>query len=457
MRSKNIPKILAKMADTLNDSWDKMSDGNGSSVETRDAAATESIWCLNDKNFNDISGEWPDFRDMLKFEEGLKPDQSKEFWRRFHGKLVAEGYPVPDNCEDLKPYYIVKRDDLRFEKELDELVDNKHFKFTIGDIPMIQVEALDLGLQKNIKNAKGKNHKKRKATQVVAATNAEAQELFEERSHASPPRPVPATSKAPPYQEVVVTAKEAPKGAIDTELASACDDKMSLSEQATEVLNVGGWLATKEDLQVHTGLRSEIEKLETVQECASFYDSSTHFQEFMRALRHAQDAYVKGKGRNISVIEARMEWAKMWAIALSKDEDWAWGLNHCRKTALELLYRVCNLCFVCIDDEISWSQEELEETFKFYRIDEILIHCLVMDRANSLFNMTIRSTGEVGLGWYSKYDASKYQKKFQVPLNPRGPSINKRLWWLFQVPTFRDDDAIQRWMQIAIPERLQKE
>ena len=427
------------MVDALmNDSWDKVSDGSESSIETGGATAvnTESIWCLNDNHFNDISGEWPDFRDMLKFEEGLKPSQSKEFWRRFHGKLIADGYAVPDNYEDLKPCYIVKRDDQRFEKALAELVDNKQFKFTVGNVPMIQVEALDLGLQKNIRNAKGKNHEKRKAAKVDEATTAEALSL---------------------YQDVLGTTKEAPKEYIDTELASAFDDKMSLGEQASEVLNVSGLLATKEDLQVHTGLRSEIEKLETVQECANFYDSNTLFQEFIRALRQAQDAYVKSRSRSISAIDARMEWAKKWALALSKDEDWAWALNHCRKTALELLYRVCDLCFVCTDDEISWSQEELEETFKFYRIDEILIHCLVMDRANSLYNMTIRSTGEVGLGWYSKYDASKYQEKFQVPLNPRGPSINKRLWWLFQVPTLRDDEAILRWMQIAIPERLQKE
>lgn len=225
-----------------------------------------------------------------------------------------------------------------------------------------------------------------------------------------------------------------------------------------EIAELAGPLAknTDEALKIHTELRTRIQGLKTAEECAALYDSSLHFQECIRLLRQAQDAFIRANtnGDVSKAVQAREEWAKSWALALSRDEEWAWALNNCRKTALELLYQVCNLCF---DDTGAERSDELEDKFKFRRIDEILCHCLVMDRYNALCNMTNRTTGERGLGWYSKYEDTRYQEQFGAPLNPRGPTTNKRLWWLFQIPTLHGDPAIQRWMQIAIPARLQRQ
>ena len=44
------------------------------------------------------------------------------------------------------------------------------------------------------------------------------------------------------------------------------------------------------------------------------------------------------------VRQAWEEWVSRWAQALSRDEAKAWLLNHCRKTVLDLLDKVCDLC-----------------------------------------------------------------------------------------------------------------
>ena len=213
------------------------------------------------------------------------------------------------------------------------------------------------------------------------------------------------------------------------------------------------WFA---NLAIHEKLRNEIGQLQTAQACAKFYDSAV-FQACIQEIRRAQDSFISDKlAEGKTPVEAREEWAWRWATSRSQHDDHAVFLDNCRKTALTLLYKVCDLCFTESDIEgLKWS-DALQDTFKLRRIDEILIPCLVMDRFNALYNMTIRSTGELGLGWYSKYNATQYQESFGVPLNPRGNTINKRLWWLYQVPVYRDDSVVQNWMKPEIPARLMR-
>jgi len=186
--------------------------------------------------------------------------------------------------------------------------------------------------------------------------------------------------------------------------------------------NLTGTLAEnrEEAIESHDWLLDKIKGLESVEACCDLYDSF-RYQECLRLLRGAQNDYIQSKPPTQSAIEAREEWAQRWAEELHRNSDWAWALNRCRKTALKLLYRVCDLSFPRKRTSL------LTEVFDMRRIRVILVHCLVMDRANSLYNMTIELNGERGLGWYAEVEQQKYALEFRVPLNPDGPTT-KRMW-----------------------------
>ena len=198
--------------------------------------------------------------------------------------------------------------------------------------------------------------------------------------------------------------------------------------------------------RIHGDLRTKIGSLMTVEQCRQLYDDPL-YQECIRLLQRTQAEYKKGCNK-ADAIRAREEWARMWARALSEDKPWAWALNYCRKTALLLLYRVCDLCTE--DDEI------LSE-FEARRIDRIIGPTLVMDRANALYNMRPDEDGPPGLGWYAGEDEDTYLQFSGAELNPRGPTINKRLKRVYKIEdlNYSGDKAISKWMKIKLPSRVE--
>lgn len=197
--------------------------------------------------------------------------------------------------------------------------------------------------------------------------------------------------------------------------------------------------------ELHTTLRNQIADLSTLEACRDYYDNTVSFQDCLQVLRSAQT------GQDCEV------WSKEWAEALSRNEPWAWDLNLCRKTVLTLVYRICNIAAPGDSAEEEAKQMKLlEDIIQKRRMDELLLLSVHMDRANCLFNMTITETGERGLGWYAKGEEESYKnlRDPPLPLNPSGGTINKRLRRL-QKGLYADNEALNRWLAIAAPERLQ--
>ena len=223
------------------------------------------------------------------------------------------------------------------------------------------------------------------------------------------------------------------------------------------VPHLAGVLANSSDraLKIHDDLLKEIKTFVTIAACVTLYESA-YFQECIILLRTAQMEHLSSSNPAVSSspIQARENWAETWAKALARDEEWAWALNRCRKTALKLLYRVCDLCFGFSKDGKLTVNDQLLQTFASYRFNQILKHCLVMDRANALFNMINTDTDQRGLGWYSPQDQARYQalREPPLPLNPEVPTINRRLKWLQQSGLYGPNDAwFQKWMEIEAP------
>ena len=420
------------------------------------SSAKAQAWVLNDNKFNDISDRWVHYRGFFRFEEDLAPSCWEEIWVKFHRELLSEGYDVPQNREDFKPLYLTKSDS-RYDDLVQKLRDENHVVFSIDDSIEV-IEAGEYGLKKNLSNAKREHYYRQRAAAVGEAARKEE---LRRLKHGGAADVAAATYPAPHSSVTPEAAQEEAVSRPPSEVAITMDwteeaallqfeELLSVSEESKALIQ--GSLG-QEAPREQSDLRNEIKVLPSVQACADFYDASILYQDCIRILRQEQNSFINANKYAMPVLQAREEWATRWAQALSRDEAKAWLLNHCRKTALDLLYKVCDLCYSKSTDIFHW--ELLESTFKSRRVDEILIHCLVMDRANSLHNMTIRTTGEQGLGWYSKYDEVQYQETFRVPVNPRGATINKRLCWLAASPAYKDDVTIQRWMQMAVPARLQ--
>ena len=209
-----------------------------------------------------------------------------------------------------------------------------------------------------------------------------------------------------------------------------------------EAPTLDGPLVTDAAFQLLDILFKGIGRSKTVADCIKVFDYQ-YYQECLRLLRTTRQKFVQES--DLPAIPAREEYAKCWALALSRNEEWAQTLDRCRKTALKLLYKVCD---ICADATRAGYPSLVQQHFQPRRVASILADCLVMDRANCLYNMIDDETGERGLVWYSKGTRLPHG----MPLNHTGATMNWRFKWLDQ--NLDLGDPIHRWMQPEIPDRL---
>lgn len=222
-------------------------------------------------------------------------------------------------------------------------------------------------------------------------------------------------------------------------------------ENMAEILSTNSERAN----QIHTELRDAIAGLGSVAACAAFFSDNAQFVQVRRVLRSRQSLFVETTPIR-PIVRALEEWARLWAEELRMNTDNAWALNNCRKTALLLLYRVCDLAPPGGNDEEERAQmQQIEQVFERRRIDDILHVCLVLDRANCLYSMRSTTSFELGLGWYASGEEPLYQNLNNpaLPINRSGHTINKRLKRL-QRGLYADDEILDRWLTVAAPGRL---
>ena len=213
------------------------------------------------------------------------------------------------------------------------------------------------------------------------------------------------------------------------------------------------------EVTVHNRIRRHILDCVSIQDFCDLYQEED-YQGCLCRLEQAQLGH-----------QDREEWSKSWAQQLSDGTPNAIDLNHDRKTALELLYGICNRW-----KPRSSSNENAEENstaptvtewdivkhFKEQKVQRILTLTLHMDRANAFYNMIDKTTNRRGLHWYSKEDASQLLEmsltddgtyySADIIVRNGGHTINKRLKWLFEIQDLHlmDDPNLAKWIQPMI-------
>lgn len=144
-------------------------------------------------------------------------------------------------------------------------------------------------------------------------------------------------------------------------------------------------------------------------------------------------------------------WARFWAEALSRNEEWAWNLNHCRKTCTLFIFELHNSWnpqkgsgqTVTADEIIARLQPTLSIMYKA---------CLVMDRASAMYNMIDIKDNLRGMHWYAENPDHRQTLQAQGALamdQNGGHTMNKRYLYLMEgefLPLGLAQDAdIQRW------------
>ena len=170
----------------------------------------------------------------------------------------------------------------------------------------------------------------------------------------------------------------------------------------------------------HEALRARIRSCQTIGAFVATYESPS----FLSCLGRLRDAQV---GQN------RESWAKFWAEALSRNEDWAWMLNHDRKTVTvflkELLDRWNGTGLV--------TSEEINCHLGNNRIHQMMKLAFVMDRANALYNMIDLSANKRGMHWYADRDGHRRMlPNLSSSSCAGGHTMNKRYLWLLENDEF---------------------
>lgn len=156
------------------------------------------------------------------------------------------------------------------------------------------------------------------------------------------------------------------------------------------------------------------------------------FGDVGRSLRRLEKVQIKYRSR-----EALEAWARDWALKLSEEDEEAWLYNGDRKKCLSFLYKIIDAGMVM--------------RFADKRVNRIVKLCLVMDRANALYNMIDHDRNVRGLHWFAKADREG-MRALLMPLGeelPHRAPLNKRLRGLLDLQEFgfKLAPAIIEWMQ----------
>jgi len=133
----------------------------------------------------------------------------------------------------------------------------------------------------------------------------------------------------------------------------------------------------------------------------------------------------------------REVWAKDWAIKLSKQDPEALQYNHDRWLCLKFLYNLIN--------------NDLLSSFKRYRTERIIRTCLVMDRANTLYNMIDSKTNARNFLVFKSWPCldEKHLEEEGGTLQDHDQSLGKLLTSFSQPPS----SSFARASRLSIPKR----
>lgn len=180
---------------------------------------------------------------------------------------------------------------------------------------------------------------------------------------------------------------------------------------------------------------NELPLCRTIEDFVRVYD--THGVQLMNIIRR-------------SLTESRTDadtWAMNWAIRMRTALDGPdVELNQYRRTALKLLYELCNAWRD--EKNTSVTETSIVQIFQGHRVENILSLTLPLDRAQCLYNMKYPSSNQYGMHWVSSIHVDN-DPRWQDRLRTVDglATMNKRLLWLNDVKGLQLSPDISRWLQ----------
>lgn len=191
----------------------------------------------------------------------------------------------------------------------------------------------------------------------------------------------------------------------------------------------------------HKALRKDLADCESIGEFREAYDSAG-YQLVLHQLRTAQGT------------DDVDEWAKQWATRMRNAGKRDLELNECRKTALTLVYQLCDRWR---DPEYPIvSDQSLVQEFKGRRFSNILQLTLPMDRAQCLYKMVYPGSRRFGMHWVASQhldqatpSAEATTWKDRIKAVGGISTMNRRFLWLMSLDGLELGavPAFKRWTQ----------
>jgi TPR repeat protein len=191
----------------------------------------------------------------------------------------------------------------------------------------------------------------------------------------------------------------------------------------TELLSMHSQAGSELWQASHLRLRAEVTKCETMED---FKERIYRDPDYEKSLRNIEK-YQLGGGQNeltghwAETLLNRERQCEKWAKALKNDEKWASELNDDLRTVRKLLFEVCD----------RWNQGRLtdEEIISSFNMNilRIILNCLPMDRANSLFQLTDYCFNTGGKHFFAKEHQSLMEETGVIPPTYKGQhTMNRR-------------------------------